>query len=324
MEEKMNKKLLLSLLFVSLFLTSCGQDEPSPTSPFLTITPLVAAPETVSDSSVEITIQWTQGEAEDKLFLDSGGGVDTEVVSVGSPAVEARRTGNCQTLPSSDGNEEPDCVMQFRIDDSVLFAGSPTTLVRIEVEYYDQGTDSFFIQYDAAAGAPYGDGTINETELFSKTDSGSFKTAVFTLEDVYFANRINGADFRIDGMDDGAEIIRSIKVTLLIDPTRTADTADIIFYNGNVITIEEDMPQAEAIAIQGDEILAVGSDTDILLLAGPNTQLIDLSGLTIIPGFVDTHTHLQGGGSAGHKQRRSPADFVRGWYYRRWTFPWKP
>jgi predicted amidohydrolase YtcJ len=181
--------------------------------------------------------------------------------------------------------------MQFRVDDSVLFAGSPTTQVRIEVEYFDQGTDSFFLQYDAAAGAPYGDGTINETELFSKTDSGSFKTAVFTLEDVYFANRINGADFRIDGMDDGAEIIRSVTVTLLKDSTRIEDVADIIFFNGNVITMDDSQPMAEAIAIQGDKILAVGDNASILALKKPPTQVVDLKGQTLMPGFVDPHNH---------------------------------
>lgn len=291
----MNKKLMLFLVFTILLLSSCGQEEPTPTPPLPTITPLVDAP--VIDTDSGTTIQWVQGEEEEGLYLDSGNDVDTEVVTVGSPPVEARRLGNCTPLPSSDGNETNDCAMQFRIDDSVIFEGSPTTKVRIEVEYFDQGTDSFFIAYYALDGEPYGDINVNKVN-FSKTDTGVFKTATFTLEDVFFGNRVYGGDFRIDGMADGAEIIRSVKVTLIVDETETVDTreiaetADIIFYNGYVLSIDEHNNVFEALAVKGDKILAVGDDSEILALVGDETQVIDLEGHTLMPGFVDTHTHI--------------------------------
>ncbi len=280
----MNRKLVLSLLLLTLLLTNCGQEEPS------------SSPNLITDDGK--TIQWIQGEKESKLKLDSGGHCDTEVVSVGSPSFEARKLGNCEILPSSDGNEEPDCSMQFRIADDFLFKGSPTTKVLIEVEYYDQGTDSFFIQYDAGPGAPYRDGTVNETPLFSKTNTGEFKTAVFKIEDAYFGNRMDGSDLSIDGMDDGAEIIRSVKVTLIKEETKKSDTddvtetADIIFYNGTILTMDDDQPTAEALAIQGDKILAVGDYDSIFALQKDDTRIADLAGGTLMPGFIDPHSHI--------------------------------
>lgn len=67
---------------------------------------------------------------------------------------------------------------------------------------------------------------------------------------------------------------------------------DAIFYNGAVLTMEADVPQTQAIAILGNQIVAVGSDTDILALRATQTKVINLDGLTLMPGFVDPHTHI--------------------------------
>ena len=56
--------------------------------------------------------------------------------------------------------------------------------------------------------------------------------------------------------------------------------------------METDLPQAEALAILGGDILAVGSNETILALSGPETQVIDLGGRALLPGFVDPHTHF--------------------------------
>jgi len=152
---------------------------------------------------------------EQGLFLDYGGDVDTQVVSVGSPAMEARRTGNGGALASQDGNQDADYYMQFRVDDRAVFASTPTTRIRIDVEYFDQGTDSFAIHYDAVSGGPYGNGTFKETGTVTKSDTRRFQVAVFTLCDAHFANRDNGADLRIDDRGDGAETISRVTVTLL-------------------------------------------------------------------------------------------------------------
>jgi len=101
------------------------------------------------------------------------------------------------------------------VDDSHIYAGSPTTRVRIVVTYLDQGSDSFSLQYDALSGGPFSDGRFKDAGMIPKTNSGGFRTAVFTLNDVHFANRDNRADFRIVDNGDGAETIRRVTVTLL-------------------------------------------------------------------------------------------------------------
>jgi predicted amidohydrolase YtcJ len=70
------------------------------------------------------------------------------------------------------------------------------------------------------------------------------------------------------------------------------ETADIVFINGNVLTMEEDMPQAEALAVKGETILAVGSYEEIELFIDSQTRIIDLHGKTLMPGFVDSHNHV--------------------------------
>ncbi len=75
-------------------------------------------------------------------------------------------------------------------------------------------------------------------------------------------------------------------------PAGLVNSPTLIFYNGNVLTMDKDQPQANAIALADDKILAVGSDVDILALKLPATQVIDLQGRTMMPGFIDTHSHL--------------------------------
>lgn len=75
-------------------------------------------------------------------------------------------------------------------------------------------------------------------------------------------------------------------------PSTPHETADIVFINGNVLTMEEDMPQAEALAVKGETILAVGSYEEIELLIGQQTRVINLYGKTLMPGFVDSHNHV--------------------------------
>lgn len=67
---------------------------------------------------------------------------------------------------------------------------------------------------------------------------------------------------------------------------------DLILHNAEIVTMDSDQPIASAIAITGDTIIAVGQDADILELAvGDHTQVLDLHGLTITPGFIDSHSH---------------------------------
>ena len=65
-----------------------------------------------------------------------------------------------------------------------------------------------------------------------------------------------------------------------------------VLLNGNVVTMDTALPTAEAIALNGDRIAAIGSSTAILQLVGPETVSIDLKGATVLPGFIDCHIHL--------------------------------
>jgi predicted amidohydrolase YtcJ len=67
--------------------------------------------------------------------------------------------------------------------------------------------------------------------------------------------------------------------------------ADIIYYNGKIITVSEARPLAQAVAIKGNRFLAVGGDADVLKTAGPATKRVDLKGRTAMPGLIENHVH---------------------------------
>jgi hypothetical protein len=166
---------------------------------------------TAQGQTIELSIRLGETNHENGIHLASGGDVDTDVVSI--DGLTARRTGNGQVLPSGNGNETRDTYMQFDVDDASLFEGVPTQRIQIQVEYYDIGTDSFVIQYDGSGtGGAFGDGRFTSTSTVSKSDSGELKVASFGIDDVYFGNRDNGADFRIDDLRDGPETIRAVVI----------------------------------------------------------------------------------------------------------------
>lgn len=70
--------------------------------------------------------------------------------------------------------------------------------------------------------------------------------------------------------------------------------ADVLILGARVYTMDENRPMAEAIALMGDRIIAVGSTADLEALAGPATRVIDGSGTTVTPGFIDSHSHPDG------------------------------
>jgi predicted amidohydrolase YtcJ len=72
--------------------------------------------------------------------------------------------------------------------------------------------------------------------------------------------------------------------------------ADLVFVNGAVYTVDAAGSWARAVAVRGDRIVAVGTDDDVRGHVGPRTQVIDLAGRMLLPGFQDAHVHAQGGG----------------------------
>ncbi len=74
--------------------------------------------------------------------------------------------------------------------------------------------------------------------------------------------------------------------------------ADLVLVQGNIYTVNPQQPRAEAVAIRGEYIVAVGSNTEIQKWIGPNTRVVDLGGRFTLPGFNDAHIHLANGGAA--------------------------
>lgn len=73
-------------------------------------------------------------------------------------------------------------------------------------------------------------------------------------------------------------------------------TPSLVLLNGNVVTMDRARPRAEAVAIWGDRIVAVGGRDEVARLAGPATTKVDLGGRTVVPGFIDAHSHPAGSG----------------------------
>ena len=88
--------------------------------------------------------------------------------------------------------------------------------------------------------------------------------------------------------------------------TETAATAapDRILSNGRILTVDEDFNVVEAIALDGDRILATGTDDEMVALADPDTVIMDLEGRTVIPGLIDNHVHYIRTVQRWHQQAR--------------------
>ena len=74
----------------------------------------------------------------------------------------------------------------------------------------------------------------------------------------------------------------------------SATPADLVLRNGTVVTMDSTTPQGQAVAVTGDKITAVGSDSEIQKYVGSNTKVIDLQGHLAIPGFDESHGHFTG------------------------------
>ena len=116
--------------------------------------------------------------------------------------------------------------------------------------------------------------------------------------------------------------------------------ADLVLRNGKVVTVDAQRPEAQAIAVSGYTIAAVGSNEEIARYVGPNTQVIDLQGQLAIPGFIEGHGHYMGLGEskmeldltraknfddivamvADAVKKAKPGDWIqgRGWHQEKW------
>lgn len=117
---------------------------------------------------------------------------------------------------------------------------------------------------------------------------------------------------------------RLLIATILVSTLRCADfmsnagntsiTADLIITNAKIRTMDSRQPNAEAVAVYGNRILALGSTKEIKKLAGANTRVIDAKGQLVLPGFNDAHVHFMSGGfqlsSVDLRDANTPREFA--------------
>lgn len=100
-----------------------------------------------------------------------------------------------------------------------------------------------------------------------------------------------------------------------VNQAQSKPTADLIITNAKIWTVDKSMPSAEAVAVLGERIVAVGSNTDVDAWRGPRTHVIDAGGRSLLPGFNDAHVHFVSGGrqlvSIQLNDASSPQEFAR-------------
>jgi len=97
------------------------------------------------------------------------------------------------------------------------------------------------------------------------------------------ANCIRGRVILAFGLAVGALLLNGIPACAL--------DADLVLHHGKIVTVDDKFTVAEGLAIKGDRILVVGTNADVLKLAGAKTEKIDLKGKTVLPGLADSHVH---------------------------------
>lgn len=129
-------------------------------------------------------------------------------------------------------------------------------------------------------------------------------------------------------------------------PAEPHETADLVLRGGKVVTVDDARPEAQAVAMKADRIVAVGSDDEIDAWIGPDTRVIELEGRLAIPGFIDGHGHFMSLGTAKSildlttaaswdeivamveeaVAAAEPGEWIRGrgWHQEKWSSPPEP
>ncbi|MFZ1700359.1 MAG: amidohydrolase [Pyrinomonadaceae bacterium] len=91
-------------------------------------------------------------------------------------------------------------------------------------------------------------------------------------------------------------LIAAVSNFAFFTPRTTVDPADVVFTNGNIYTVNQKQPRAEAVAVSKGRIVFVGSSAAAKAHVGKTTKVVDLKGATVVPGLTDAHYHLMGVG----------------------------
>ncbi len=88
-----------------------------------------------------------------------------------------------------------------------------------------------------------------------------------------------------------------VAVCCAVSGTLQGEPADTVFFNGNIHTVNDRQPHAEAIAVKGGRIVFVGSDAEAAKYKTDGVRIVDLQGRTVVPGMTDAHCHIFGIGA---------------------------
>src|SRR5687767_6019850 len=132
-----------------------------------------------------------------------------------------------------------------------------------------------------------------------------------------------------------------LAATVSANQPAAVEPATLVLRNGKIVTVEDKMPEAQAVAIRGDRIVALGTDIGIQRYIGPATKVIDLGGQLAIPGLVESHGHFMGFGQskmtldmldvkdwneivsmvAAAAKQAKPGEWIigRGWHQEKWS-----
>ncbi|WP_392544116.1 amidohydrolase [Oryzobacter telluris] len=113
----------------------------------------------------------------------------------------------------------------------------------------------------------------------------------------------------------GAALVGCAAVLLLPHSDASPPAPELIYHHGVVLTMDDDRPRAQAVAVAQGRVLAVGDDAEVLALRRRSTRVIDLGGRTVMPGFIDSHAHWIGDSArVGHTADTAVAAALRnGW-----------
>jgi predicted amidohydrolase YtcJ len=102
----------------------------------------------------------------------------------------------------------------------------------------------------------------------------------------------------------GLLVAGAASVSMRSARAQDAITADLILSNGKIVTVDDRFTIAQAVAIKGNRIVAIGTNQEMDRLAAPNARRINLRGRTVIPGLIDNHNHLLRAGNTWQLELR--------------------
>ncbi len=136
-------------------------------------------------------------------------------------------------------------------------------------------------------------------------------------------------------------VLAALAVGVACSSDPGVEPATMVLRGGTIVTVDDALPEAQALAVRGDRIVAVGTNEAIAPYVGPATEVIDLTGLTAIPGLIEGHGHFMGLGQSrlvldlmdttsweqivamvgDAAAKAQPGEWIvgRGWHQEKWT-----